>query len=113
MSDEDKSSSGASAISEEDNTSPGTIPEPEPLGASPPWRSCKVKQLLREDILAKLVTEDMEMQSVFDMRPECKLYKFNNFKTNLKNLLEACKNPKKAKIVHAKKVEYKNSIPNT
>jgi len=57
-----------------------------------------VNKVLRDDILAKLVTEDMEAQSVFDMRPEYKLYKFNNFKTNLKNLLEACKNPKKAKL---------------
>jgi len=35
---------------------------------------------------------------VFDMCHEYKLYNFNNFKTNLKNLLEACKNPKKAKL---------------
>ena len=100
MSDEDKSSSGTSASSEEGTSpSPGAIPETEhePSGVPPPWRSSKAKELLREDILAKLVTEDMEAQSVFDMRPEYRLYKFNNFKTNLKNLLEACKNPKKRK----------------
>ncbi len=91
---------GTSAISEEEGTSPVTFSETDtsPSVVPPPWRSSKAKQLLREDILAKAVTEDMDAQSVFDMRPEYKLYKFNNFKTNLKNLLENCKNPKKAKL---------------
>ena len=46
----------------------------------------------------------MDTKSVSDMHPEYKQYKFNNFKTNLKNLLDACKNPKKATLKWATSV---------
>jgi len=63
----------------------------------PPWRNSKAKQLLQDDIIAKRVTEDMDHHAVYEMRPEFKLYNKSNFKTNLKNLIECCKNPLKQK----------------
>jgi len=63
----------------------------------PPWRNSKAKQPLQGDIIAKRVTEDMDHHAVWEMRPEFKLYNKSNFKTNLKNLIERCKNPIKQK----------------
>jgi len=63
--------------------------------STPPWWGSNAKPLLREDVLAKVVAEDMDAKSVFDMHPECKLHKFNNFKTNRKNSLDACNTQRK------------------
>jgi len=95
MSDEDKSSSEEDDAHEDDTASaasPSGAPTPTP------WRSSKAKQLLQEDILANKVTHDMDAKAVFAMRPEYKLYKFINFKSNLKSLINACKNPTKPKL---------------
>ena len=54
-----------------------------------PWAKSKAKQLLREDIIAGVVTPEMDGAAVFLMRPEFQLYKLTNFKSNLGNLREA------------------------
>lgn len=62
----------------------------------PPWRSSKAKAILRSEIIAGNVTENMDPVSAYIMRDEYQVYPFDNFKTNLKNLLVKVKNDKKA-----------------
>ena len=62
----------------------------------PPWRSSKAKKLLQEDIVSNVVKPEMDATTVFQMRPEFQLYKFANFKTNLKNLRDAIASGKTA-----------------
>ena len=60
------------------------------------WRTSEAKKLLKADILAGKVSEESDPEAVFNSRPEYKPYPKTNFKTNLKNLIEACKKTQKA-----------------
>lgn len=55
----------------------------------PKWKNSPAKELLRLDIIEKRVTEMMEPQTVYMMRPEFQLYVYKNFATNLGNLCKA------------------------
>ena len=59
---------------------------------APKWRSSEAKKLLYEDICSSKVQPEMTGDEVFLMRAEYKLYKLENFKTNLKNLREGIAN---------------------
>jgi hypothetical protein len=53
----------------------------------PAWRVSKAKDKLYKDIVKGDVNEDMEPHIVYGMRVEYQEYKYENFKTNLANLL--------------------------
>jgi hypothetical protein len=53
-----------------------------------PWQNSRAKMLLRQDIVDGIVNESMEPKEVFQMRHEYPAYEYDNFKTNLTNLLE-------------------------
>ena len=72
----------------EENSSRTKKPKTKEKGP-PDWRTSKTKFILREDIIAGNVTSDMDAQEVYVMRPCYSQYKFNNFKTNLRNLRKA------------------------
>ena len=68
----------------------GRTKEPKTKEKRPPdWRTSEAKFLLREDIIVGNVTSDMEAQEVYVMRPCYSHYKFNSFRTNLRNLRKA------------------------
>jgi hypothetical protein len=52
-----------------------------------PWRNSKAKRLLYKDIVKGIVSEDAIPYEVYGMRDEYQVYKYENFVTNLKNLL--------------------------
>ena len=52
------------------------------------WRKSKAKELLCSSIVAGKVTKKMKAADVYKMNAEYQLYPFENFTTNLKNLLE-------------------------
>jgi hypothetical protein len=66
----------------------------------PPWQHSRheqksqAKKLLREEIMAKVVTADSDPKVVHESQPLYNKYPLTNFKTNLKNLIKACENPK-------------------
>jgi hypothetical protein len=60
-----------------------------------PWRKSHAKKLLREEIMAKIVTADSNPKIVHESQQLYKKYPFRNFKTNIKNFIVACNNPKK------------------
>ena len=56
-----------------------------------PWVKSDAKFYLREDIIGRTVTKDMEPKDVYNMRPEYKEYKYNNLRVNLLSLRKAVK----------------------
>lgn len=52
------------------------------------WAKSKAKKLLKEDIIAGKVTEEMHWSNVYEMRPEYKKFKAERFGPNLKTLRE-------------------------
>jgi protoporphyrinogen oxidase len=60
-----------------------------------PWIKSKAKALLKEEIITKTVTADSHPKGVHESHPQYKKYPFRNFKSNMKNLIKACQNPKK------------------
>jgi hypothetical protein len=59
-----------------------------------PWWKSQAKKLLKEEIMSKVVTADSDPKIVHESQPLYKKYPFTNFKSNLKNLIKACENPK-------------------
>ena len=78
----------------------------------PAWRTSKAKGLLRQDIIDKIVTEEMAAATVFAMRNEYQEFPFKNFKTNLKNLFKSIENEatKKPKVPKWRNSEAKEML---
>ena len=51
-----------------------------------PWRNSDAKGLLSDDIVNGVVPNDMAPMDVYNMRPEYQVYKYDNFRANLKRL---------------------------
>jgi hypothetical protein len=51
-----------------------------------PWLSSQAKRNLKQDILDRVVTEDMNARQVYNMRPEYKEYDYTRFSANLRAL---------------------------
>ena len=57
--------------------------------ASTKWAQSQAKHLLRNDIIAGIVTKEMSPKSVYTMRPCYSKYKYTNFRNNLLSLRKA------------------------
>lgn len=53
------------------------------------WAGSEGRRMLKEDILAGTVNDTSDPLVVYESRIEFKVHKFNNFKSNMANLLEA------------------------
>lgn len=55
-----------------------------------PWRYSEAKKLLRNDIIeGRVCRDDMTDEQIYLSRPNYAVYNFENFKTNVKNLVDA------------------------
>ena len=52
----------------------------------PKWGKSEAKELLKFDLVSRVLTEKMKPKEVYTMRPQYQLYKYVNFRTNLNNL---------------------------
>ena len=80
-------------VSSNNNELVGTVEEEETQDEEEveAWGKSTAKQLLRNDIIVGEVNESMDPNTVYLMRPEYGKYALKNFKTNLKNLIQAVK----------------------
>ena len=55
------------------------------------WAKSDARFYLREDLISGIITKNMKAKEVYDMRPEYKKYKYENFRSNLLSLQIAVK----------------------
>ena len=56
-----------------------------------PWAKSDAKFYLREDVISGIISKNMKAKDVYNMRPQYKEYKYENFRNNLLSLRKAVK----------------------
>ena len=56
-----------------------------------PWAKSDAKFYLREDVISGIISKNMKAKDVYNMRPEYKEYKYENFRNNLLSLRKVVK----------------------